>query len=411
MHFERLIKVPLLEALVDTRVVFVVGARQVGKTTLVSGLAVDESPMASFTLDDQTSREAAQRDPAGYVAGLNPPLLIDEIQRAPDLLLEIKKVVDRNPEPGQFLLTGSANVLATRKVKDALTGRIETIKLWPLMQAEIEGCARNFIDSIFSGQPPRVTNAPVGRAALKGRLTEGGYPEAIRRKPARRNAWFRNYLESTLDRDLRDLADVVKTEAMPGLLRLLASQSANVLTYRRIAEALDLNHETVKTYVGLLEQLSLVQRIPGWRPGLGNRETAKPKIHVVDSGMLCHLLGADEARAFSDDQVTGRAMESFVAMEIVRHENWADSQVRIYHYHQADRDIDLVIERSDGKVVAVEIKSSATTRASDYRWLEDLRARLGDRFVAGIVICTSEQTAPLGDRLWEVPVSALWQAE
>lgn len=407
MHYARIVRPTILEALSDTRVVFVVGARQAGKTTLVSGLAQDEWPMESFTLDDQAVRDAALNDPAGFIAGLELPVVIDEVQRAPDLLLEIKKAVDRDQSPGQFLLTGSANILATKRVKDALTGRVETIKLWPLMQAELEGSTNNFIDAMFNGLP-RITNAPVGRDGLKGRLTEGGFPEAVRRNPRRRSAWFRSYLDSTLDRDLRDISDAAKTEAMPGLLRLLASQAANVLTYRRIAEGLDLNHETVKTYVGLLEQLSLIQRLPGWRPGFGSRETAKPKIYVVDTGILCYLLGAGESRAITDDQVTGRATENFVAMEILRHQNWANSDTRIYHYHQADRDVDLVIERSDGMVAAVEIKSSATVRSGDYKWLRYLRDKLGTRFVAGTVICTTDRTVPLGDRLWAVPISALW---
>lgn len=409
MQYERRIRQELVSALNDTRVVNLVGARQVGKTTLAEQIASSEVPMRAVTLDDQGVREAAVRDPAGFIASLDGPTLIDEIQRAPDLLLEIKRVVDRNSNPGQFLLTGSSNVLASSQVADALTGRVETVRLWPLMQTEIESGAFNFIDEVFSGRPPDTRDAPVGRAALKDRLTRGGFPEAITRSGKRRDNWYRSYIESSLTRDLKSISDLTRVEEVPRLLRLLAANAANVTNYRKISEGLEIGQETAKTYTGLLEQLGLVIRLPGWRPGFAARETSKPKSYIVDTGMLCHLLGADENRLLEDDQVTGRTVENFVAMEILRHMNWSTQQVRAFHYHQADRDVDMVLERNDGSLVAIEVKSAASIRARDYRWLEFLREKSGSRFVAGIVICTTDQRLPLGDRLWASPISALWQ--
>ncbi len=213
------------------------------------------------------------------------------------MLLEIKRAVDRDTTPGRFLLTGSANILTSKKIKDALTGRIETLNLWPLAQSEIRGGRVNFADALFEGTPPQLSGCEVGRDAFASTVTAGGYPEALLRTGRRRERWFESYIDSTLDRDLRDISDAIKTEEMPRLLALIATQAANLLSYRNAAGRLGLSHETVKAYVGLLEQLFLVMRLQAWRPGLGAREASTPKVYLVDSGLLAHLLGADETHA------------------------------------------------------------------------------------------------------------------
>jgi predicted AAA+ superfamily ATPase len=406
--FHRNVHDGVVEALGDTRIVLVAGARQVGKTTLARAISSGPHPMRALTLDDRATRDAAISDPTGFVSGLDGPVLIDEIQRAPDLLLAIKDDVDRDTTPGRYLLTGSTNLLASKRINDALTGRIETVRLWPLAQTEINGGTVNFIDALYAAAPPGVTGAPVGRAALKGFLTAGGYPEARLRDGRRRSRWFENHLAAALDRDLRDISDVVKTEAMPGLLRLLASQAANLLSYRAVGTRLDLHHQTVKSYVGLLEQMFLVRRLPGWRPGLGAREVQAPKIYITDTGLMAHLLGADDARAASDDQVTGKLVENFVATELTKHAEWSARPVRLYHYQREREDVDLVLEWHDGSIAAIEVKSRATVRKDDWKWLAKLRDQRDSGFRAGVVIYTGEQSVPLGDRLWAVPLSGLW---
>jgi hypothetical protein len=398
----------IVEALTDTRIVFVAGARQVGKTTLGRSIISDEHPMESFTLDNQAVRDAAQNDPTGFVAGLPGPALIDEIQRAPDLVLAIKDDVDTDTTPGRYLLTGSANLLASKRVKDALTGRVETIRLWPLAQTEIEGGELNFVDALRAARPPQVTDATVGRPAFVERVAAGGYPEALRRKGDRRDRWFENYLDTTLTRDFEEISGAHKVEEVPRLLRLLSAQAANVLSYLPVAEKMGLHHDTVKNYVDVLEQMFIVVRLQAWRPGLGNREATKPKFYVADSGLLCYLLGADETRIAEDDQVTGKALENFVAMEVLRHAGWAERRARLYHYQRDKEDIDLVLEWADGTVAGIEVKASATVDTSDAKWLIKLRENRGDKFRAGVVIYTGEQTTPLGDRLWAVPISGLW---
>ena len=289
-----------------------------------------------------------------------------------------------------------------------MTGRIETVRLWPLSQTEIHGGTVNFVDALRAADPPRVTGAPVGRATLSGFLTAGGYPEARLRDGRRRARWFENTLDTALDRDLRDISDAFKIDAMPGLLRQLASQAANLLSYRAVGQRLDLHGETVKSYVGLLEQMFLVRRLPGWRPGLGAREVQAPKIYIVDTGMLTYLMGADEQRIANDDQVTGKVVENFAAMELIKHAGWATDPVRLYHYQREREDVDLVLEWNDGSIAAIEVKSRATVRADDWKWIIKLRDQRDSSFRAGVVLHAGAQTIPLGDRIWAVPLSGLW---
>ena len=399
----------VVEALADTRVVFVAGARQVGKSTLTREIAAGEHHAAVVSFDDDVPREAARLDPAGFLAGLPGPVVIDEVQRVPELLLAIKDRVDRDTRPGRFLLTGSANVFASRRVHEALTGRMETIVLWPLAQAETKGSDTNIVDLLFTGRPPDVQGAPVGREAFASLAAAGGYPEArLRSAGRRRDRWFANYIQDTLDTDLRGISDALKLGEMPRLLRLIAAQSANEIVYRNLARKLDLTHETVKSYVELLEIVFLAVRLPAWRPGIGMREVRASKAYIVDSGLLAHLLGADKRRIGEDDQITGKVLESFVAMEMLRLTEWAETDTRLYHYRQGREEIDLILESRAGDVAAIEVKAAATVRPQDYAALVRLRDARGEHFKTGIVVYCGQQTVPLGDRIWAVPVSGLW---
>jgi len=406
--FPRYAQPLILDALRDTRVVFIGGARQVGKSTLARHIATQQHPATEFSLDVRANREAALADPEGFVAGLHGPAFIDEVQRAPDLLLAIKDAVDRDPAPGRFLLTGSANVVTLRSVKDALTGRMEVIRLWPLAQSEIRGGTRNFVDALFAAAPPRVSGATIGRDAFVALVGAGGYPEARTRHGRRRERWFASYLETTLDRDLRDISDARRLSEVPQLLRLLAAQAANGLSYRGLATKLSLNHETVKEYVALLEAVFLVRTLPAWRPGIAAREVRAPKAYLVDSGLLAHVLGADEDRIAGDDQVTGKVLENFAVIEVLKHAEWANVSTTAYHYRQRDEEIDLILESRSGEIAAIEIKAAASVNRRDLKPIEKLRDARGEHFKAGVLLCTTGQTTPLGDRLWAIPLEGLW---
>ncbi|MGH2780330.1 MAG: ATP-binding protein [Thermoleophilaceae bacterium] len=406
---ERYIRPPVVEALRDTRVVLVMGARQVGKSTLCEAIADLDHPAVSVSLDDQAARRAALSDPRGFLAGFEGPVFIDEVQRAPELILAIKQVVDRDRQPGRFLLTGSANILSSRKVQEALTGRIEIARLWAFAQAEVELAAGNFVDSLFAGSAPRVADAPIGRQAFASRVAAGGYPEARLRQGRRRDRWFANYLTTTLERDLQAIADLQKEHEMPRLLSVLATRSSNLLQYANVARELELDEKTVKSYISLLEAIFLVRLVPAWRPSFLQRILHSPKVYITDSGLLAHLLGADEQRIADDDRVTGIALETFVATEIMKHASWSGTDPRIYHFRdRRGAEVDLVLEDRSGRVVAIEVKAKVSLGKDDSKGLEKLRAAAGSRFTAGAVIHAGDQTLPLGDRLWALPVSALW---
>lgn len=395
----------------DARIVFVAGARQVGKTTLIRKITRPDGPrpMRELNLDETATREAANEDPAGFVAGLGGPAFIDEIQRAPDLLLELKRAVDADTVPGRFVITGSANVLASKRILDALPGRIDRFTLWPLAEAEIEGGRLNFVDALFSGAPRQVTGAAVGLPGYADRIVAGGFPEARERKPGRsRSRWFDGYLAGSLERDLKELADVRRADDAEQLLRLLASQTANLFKADPIGGKLGMDHKTVKSYVGLLRQMHLIHQLPGWRPGMGAREATTPKVYISDTGLLCHLLGADARRLLADDQVRGKACETFVVNELLKQASWADVGTRAYHYQRRDEDVDLVLEDRTGDIACVEVKAAATVTSRDWRWLAKLRDARGNSFRAGAIVASVAQTTPLGDRLWAMPYSSLW---
>jgi len=398
----------VLEALADTRVVMLLGARQVGKTTLAKQIAEGPHPLRMLSLDDQATRNAALSDPTAFIAALDGPTLIDEVQRAPELLFAIKVAVDHDQSPGRFLLTGSANVLTAPKIYEALTGRIEVINLWPLSQAEIEGSTTNFVDTVFAGKPPQISGATIGRPAFSARIAAGGYPEPRLREGTRRERWFENYLRTMFERDLRDVSDAHKLDEVPRLLRLLASQAASLFSARAMGTKLDLDKKTVQTYIKLLETVFMVKVLPAWRPGLGAREIQAAKVYITDSGLLAHLLGANEQRIAEDDQVTGKILENFVAMEILRHVDWATTRVGQYHYRDGRDEIDVILETRAGDIAAAEVKAAATIQERDFRPLTKLRDRRGESFVAGMVLYAGAETLGISDRIWAVPISALW---
>jgi len=407
--FERHMLPLVQEALGYARVVLLLGPRQAGKSTLVEELHARGTVGRALTLDDHVTRETALKDPTGFAAGLERPVAIDEVQRAPDLLLAIKRIVDRDTSPGQFLLTGSANVLTAPRILDALTGRTDLVVLWPLAQSELEGSTDNLVDRLFTGLPPMIDGAPVGLSGWVQRALLGGFPEVRTRPPGRlRSRWFEAYLASLVQRDLRELSDAQKLGEMPRLIRVLASQASGLFVADRLAQRVGLSARTIQSYVRLLETVFVVKSIPAWRPGISTRERLAPKLMLGDTGVLAHLLGVRDERAAGDPQVVGRLYENFAAMEVVKQLSWAEHQADLYHYRRDRREVDLVLEGPDGAIVAIEAKAGASVGSGDRRALIHLRDALGAKFRAGVILHTGAETIPLGERLWALPISALW---
>lgn len=389
----------------------VAGPRQAGKTTLVRDLAAGSLSMSYVTFDEAGARRAASEDPVGFVAGLDLPVAIDEIQRVPEVLLEVKRIVDRDSSPGQFLLTGSARVLTLPRIADALVGRVESVTLWPLSQSEVEGSTQNLVDALFAGRPPSIAAALSGGEAWLGRALAGGFPEARERQEGgRRDAWFSSYLETLVERDVRDLSDIRSVDEVPALLTLVASRSTGPLNIAGLSSELRVSEASARRYLSLLRAVYVLQRIPSWRWNLGRRATAAPKYQLVDSGLAAHVLSLDRDRLGTDESLSGGLFESFARMELVKLAEWSEARPSVFHFRTRGgaREVDAVLERRGGQIVGVEMKASASLSARDFRGLEELRESRGDSFVAGVVIHSGEQTLPFGDRLWALPVSALW---
>lgn len=385
------------------------GARQVGKSTLVQNIAAREHPAGILTLDDRASRIAAELDPTGFIADLATPVVIDEAQRVPDMLLAIKQRVDADRRPGQFLLTGSANILTAPTIADALTGRAEYYRLWPFTQGELRGVRERFIQTLFTGEHPRLTGAPVGRKPVTGMLLAGGYPEAQARSGRRRLVFFESYIETILQRDLHSIAQVHDRANVHRLLQALATVSGSLLNYGGLSRDLGIPASTLRSHTDLLETLFLIRRIPPWHSNQLSRIVKTPKVYVSDTGLLAYLLRVNEHGLERDHAAMGRLLETFVVMELLRQAGWQDEPVKLYHYRDRDgREVDLILERHDGAVIGVEAKAAASVGPSDFRGLTRVRDALGERFKTGVILYTGANTVAFGDRLAAVPLEGLW---
>jgi predicted AAA+ superfamily ATPase len=396
------------EALDDTRVVLVNGARQCGKSTLVAQLG--EARGAEWrSLDRAATRQAAAFDPTEFVVG-DGPMVIDEVQRVPELLLAIKEAVDTDPRPGRFLLTGSARVLHLRSVPDALPGRMETIELWPLSQGEIDDAPDGFVDAVFASGPDLKHSSTETRAGYIERITRGGFPEAVARMARRRERFLDSYVADLINRDVIQLSEIERGPEMRALTRLVAARSGQLLVPGALGGELGLPQPTVKRYLGLLEEVFLIKRIPAWSRNLSSRAVGTAKVAMVDSGIAATLLGLDAGALRQPTGPLGGLLEGFVAMEIARQLTWSERRVEMYHYRTKDQvEVDIVLEDRRGRVVAIDVKAAYTVRAGDFRGLRHLADRLGADLVTGIVLYTGQQTLPFGPRFRAVPISALWE--
>lgn len=404
--YPRLIEARIAEALMDTPVVLLAGPRQAGKTTLVRQLA--EQGMRYLTLDDELTLLSAREDPVGMIRSLD-RAVIDEIQRAPQLLLAIKKSVDEDRRPGRFLLTGSANLMALPTVADSLAGRMETLSLLPLSQSEMHGSVTNWIDAAFSGQLLQVDTPLLGEALVEAVL-RGGYPEAIARPTARRRtAWARQYIDAIIQRDIRDVASIEKLDQLPRFLRGLAQVAGQMCNYTQLGGQVGLDGKTVARYVGVFEQMYLLKRIDVWARNRLNRVVKTPKLQFIDSGLLATLVDLGTAEVQQDRSRFGNVLETFVYGELLKHTTTAEGDYRLLYYRDADKhEVDVVIENAAGQLVGVEVKASATVKESDLRGLKKLASVAGGQFKLGVLLYDGTETMPLGDGLWAAPLSSLW---
>lgn len=399
----------LIEALEDTPVVLIHGPRQCGKTTLAQ-VTGRKRGYVYFSFDDEVTLAAAASDPTGFVSELPGRVILDEVQRAPGIFRALKAVVDKQRMPGRFLLTGSANVLLLPTLADSLAGRIGILRLHPLAQCELAGRQPGFLGALFRGTFKTRKTERLG-GALAERIVAGGYPAALARSTARRRAtWYRDYLESLIQRDVRELARIASLDALPRLLTLAAGQTARLMNISDLASPFQLSRPTIRDYVTLLERVFLLDELPPWHSNRLSRLVKTPKLHVGDTGLACALLGFDAATLAEDRGALGQMLETFVFQELSRQASWEDSEIRFHHYRDKDgSEVDLVLERGADRLAGIEIKASATVTAGDFRGLRKLKNAAGKRFAAGVVLYDGETSVGFGDGLYAVPIRALWE--
>jgi uncharacterized protein len=403
----------VLSALADTPVVFVQGPRQAGKTTLVQSLRNHGYAAEYRTLDDAAVLAAARSDPDGFVDSLPAQVILDEVQRAPDLFRAIKRSVDAKRKPGRFLLTGSANALVLPKVSESLAGRMEVLALAPFSQGEIAGRREGFVDACFARDFKPGVFREAGWPALVERIVRGGFPEAAARADAaRRAAWFGGYITTILERDVRDLSNVQNLSDLPRLLRLLAARTSGVLNLSDVARDAHLPLTTLQRHWALLEAVFFVRTLTAWSGNLTSRLAKAPKILLNDAGLLCHLLNLDAERLKTDDLMSGSVLESFVAVELAKQATWSRGRPALFHYRtQKQQEVDLVLEDAAGRLVGIEVKKTASPASGDFKGLRHLAGQTGKRFLRGILLYTGSTSVTFGPNLHAVPVSALWQLE
>ena len=434
----------LAEALEDSPVVLIHGPRQCGKTTLAQfayapdylhwpsvgeiiwpgnvrsdfGGSRQHRDYTYISFDDAVARDGARADPLGFVADLPERVILDEIQHVPELFEALKMEVDRRRVAGRFILTGSTNVLLIPALSESLTGRLQIVRLHPLAQYELAArsapsgshAGAGFLDALFGdGFEVRQTER-LGKRLIE-RIVAGGFPPACQRPTARRQAnWYRDYVATLVQRDVRDMTRIRSLDVLPRLLSAAASQTARLFNLASLAAPFQLSRPTIADYVTLLERLFLLERLPPWHCNRLSRLVKSPKLHVGDTGLAAALLGVDGAALGADRALFGQLLETFAFQELRRQASWQDTPMSFCHFRDKDGvEVDIVIERGSQAVAGVEVKGAATVTRSDFRGLSKLATAAGERFVRGVVLYDGETSARFGDRLYAVPIRRLWE--
>lgn len=408
--YPRYIQPRVTAALADTPVVLLSGPRQAGKTTLVRQLAGSERRY--LTLDDELTRLAAQEDPVGLIRSLD-SAVIDEIQRAPNLLLAIKKAVDEDRRPGRFLLTGSANLMALPSIADSLAGRMETLVLLPLAQCEITAnpeSSLTWLDILFADGILAATQPAVGDA-LVDKVIRGGYPEALSREDnRRRKTWAKQYIDSLIQRDIKDIASIDKLDQVPRLMRALAQTAGQLCNYSQLGGQVGIDHKTASKYIAVFEQMYLMQRLQPWSGNRLSRLVKTPKLQFNDSGLLSVLL--DFSDPMRQRNLFGQLLESYVFAELRKQITWSEGEYGLFYYRDKDQyEVDFVVENASGEIVGIEVKAAASVSLSDLAGLKRLASVAPQNFKAGIILYDGTETLPIGrvndSPLWAMPIATL----
>ncbi len=411
MTYPRHLHSHISTSLEESPVVLLTGPRQSGKTTLMTQIG-RELGFDFISFDSIASQSAALRDPVGFVDSLRKPVILDEVQRVPEIFLPIKVDVDQNRHiNGRYALTGSANPLLVPKLGDALTGRMLLMQLWPLSQGELIGKEESFLDRVFADDFGPIQVIPFSKQELLGKVCLGGFPGMHAARSARaRQAWCDSYLSLALQKDVQELAQIEGLAQMPKLLQLFATRVGSTLNYSDFANSADIPLTSLRRYTQLLHSLFILHSVQPWSRNLGKRLTKAPKVYFIDTGILLYTLNFDEQRLEGMPSIFGGVAENFVVNEILKQVTWSRKRVQVFYCRLRDgqAEIDIILEDERGKVVGIEVKTSETPRSDDFKHLRALKEAVGSDFLRGIVLYSGKDKVPFGDGNWAVPISHLW---
>ena len=410
MEFYRSLTDKVLSGLKRSPAILLVGARQSGKTFLMKEIA-KEREYNYKTFDNVPTLASAHHDPVGFISELPKPAILDEVQRVPELFLPIKADIDENRTPGRYALTGSANPLVVPKLGDSLAGRMLLYELFPLSQGEIEGKKEGFLDRVFSEEFSFSGPCEFSKAELIARMSRGGYPEMQKFSEGNeRREWVDSYLSLAMQKDIQDLSKVEGLGQLPNLLVTLATRIGSLLNFSDLSNGAGIPVTTLRRYIQLLHSLFLVKTLPPWSRNIGKRLVKSPKIYFIDTAILLQLLNFSEGRLVQTPTVLGAATENFVVLELFKQISWSSQRIQMFHFRTETRnEVDLVLENEMGKIVGIEIKSSETVRADDFKHFQYLRESARDSFARGIVLYAGNQILSFGPDLIAAPISVLWK--
>jgi hypothetical protein len=399
----------VLSALKDTPVVVLHGARQTGKSTLIKELIRQKYSAEYVTLDDSSILSAASNNPRGFLEAFDKNIAIDEVQRAPELFLEIKRIVDENRKPGRFILTGSANVLLIPRISESLAGRVEILNLFPFSQNELSGSSFNILDIMFEDKIKIPAENKSSDSLIK-RIVKGGYPEVNNRLSTdRRNAWFNSYMTSILQRDIRDISNIEGMTQLPRLLNIIASRAGSLLNFAEFARLVAIPQTTLKRYFTMLNSVFMIYYLQPYSGNFSRRLIKTPKIYLYDTGLLTYLISADELRLKHEPSLSGAVIENFVLMELLKQVSWSNKLLKIYFYRtNSGQEVDFVIERSDGSIIGIEVKATHSPRAEMFNGLRHLESEYKTKFKNGYLFYNGDKIIPFAKNMTALPISTLW---
>jgi predicted AAA+ superfamily ATPase len=409
---DRNINLVLQRSIETAPVVLLQGARQTGKSTLMKALAKQHSRMRYLTLDDVEYYAAAMNNPQEFVLALQTPVIIDEAQRAPELFKAIKLSVDDNRKAGQFLLTGSAQVLILPKLSESLAGRLRLVTLYPLSQGEINGVKDRFIDFAFSKKNPQIDTATgCAKQTLIKIVTAGGFPEPVQyTRASDRKSWFQSYVATAIHKDINELAHIDKLSMIPKLLEHLSARLTGLLNVADLSSSTGIPQTSLSRYLTLLESIFLLHLLPAWSTNPNKRLVRAPKVYLNDSGIAAYVRRVHKSSLGSHPEEMGHLVENFVYMELIKQMTWSAEDVQISHFRTSKGvEVDFILENMDRKIVGIEVKSSTTIRASDAAGLNYLATNFAKQFHKGFILYCGNKIVPLAKDIWCLPVSALWQ--